>query len=130
MGECVVDTAEIGDPQRARPHVGGKRRPLQLHLHRSDTVRLLHEAPAHIDPQVVDTFWHGGRIVGIWDLETGFKWTSRCGNYSANLGYIFSAWTNTLQTDEWIRGVRENTFIGMDNTMTFDGLVVRFEARF
>jgi hypothetical protein len=82
------------------------------------------------DPQVVDTFWHGGRIVGIWDLETGFKWTSRCGNYSANLGYVFSAWTNTLQTDEWIRGVRENTFIGMDNTMTFDGLVVRFEARF
>lgn len=82
------------------------------------------------DPVVVDTAWHGGRIVGIWDLEVGTKWVSRCGNYSANIGYMFSAWTNTLQTDEWIRGVRSNSFIGMDSTMTFDGLVARFEARY
>jgi hypothetical protein len=82
------------------------------------------------DPQVVDTHWHGGRIIGIWDLEAGVKRTSRCGNYSINVGYMFSAWTNTLQTDEWIRGVHDNSPIGMDDTMTFDGLVARFDARF
>lgn len=82
------------------------------------------------DPTVVDTFWHGGRIIGIWELEMGGKWISSCGNYSANVGYLFSAWTNTLQTDQWIQGVRQNNFIGMDDTMTFDGLVARFEARF
>lgn len=82
------------------------------------------------DPTVVDTFWHGGRVIGIWDLELGGKWISSCGNYSANIGYVFSAWTNTLQTDQWIQGVRQNNFIGMDDTMTFDGLVARFEARF
>lgn len=82
------------------------------------------------DPQVVDTSWRAGRIVGIWELETGVKWISCCGNYSANVGYLFSAWTNTVQTDEWILGVRNNSFVGMDSTMTFDGLVARFEARF
>lgn len=82
------------------------------------------------DPQVVDTAWKGGRIVGIYDLEFGMKWISRCGNYSANVGYLYSAWTNVLQTDEWIKGVRTNSFIDMDSTMTFDGLVARFEARF
>jgi len=82
------------------------------------------------DAVVIDTAWHGGRVVGIWDLEFGMKWVSCCGNYSANLGYLFSAWTNTVQTDQWIHAIQTNTFINMDDTMTFDGLVARVEARF
>lgn len=78
----------------------------------------------------VDTGWKAGRIVTIWDLELGVSRISRCGNYRLNAGYMFSAWTNTLQTDEWIQGVHTNNFIGMDSTMTFDGLVARFEARY
>jgi hypothetical protein len=82
------------------------------------------------DAVVVDTSWRAGRVVGIWSLETGFKWMSQCGNYQANVGYLFSAWTNTVQTDQWIRGVQGNYFADLDDTMTFDGLVARFEARF
>jgi hypothetical protein len=82
------------------------------------------------DAVVVDTSWRAGRLVGIWNLETGFKWVSQCGNYNANLGYLFSAWTNTVQTDQWIRGVQSNYFADLDDTMTFDGLVARVEARF
>ena len=82
------------------------------------------------DPVVVDTNWKAGRIVTVWDLELGVSRISRCGNYRVNAGYMFSAWTNTLQTDEWIEAVHTNNFIGMDSTMTFDGLVARFEARF
>lgn len=82
------------------------------------------------DPVVVDTSWEAGRIVTIWDLELGVSRISRCGNYRVNAGYMFSAWTNTLQTDEWIEAVHTNNFIGMDSTMTFDGLVARFEARY
>lgn len=82
------------------------------------------------DAVVVDTSWRAGRVVGIWSLETGFKWISQCGNYQANIGYLFSAWTNTVQTDQWIHGVQSNYFADMDDTMTFDGLVARFEARF
>lgn len=82
------------------------------------------------DPVVVDTNWEAGRIVTIWDLELGISRVSRCGNYRWNAGYMFSAWTNTLQTDEWIESVHTNNFIDMDSTMTFDGLVARFEARY
>jgi hypothetical protein len=82
------------------------------------------------DAVVVDTSWRAGRIVGIWNLETGFKWVNCDGNLHASLGYMFSAWTNTVQTDQWIRGVQSNYFADLDDTMTFDGLVARFEARF
>ncbi|MEX0818151.1 MAG: Lpg1974 family pore-forming outer membrane protein [Pirellulaceae bacterium] len=78
----------------------------------------------------VDTSWKAGRIVTIWDLELGVSRISRCRNYRFNAGYMFSAWTNTIQTDQWIEGVHTNNFIGMDSTMTFDGLVARVEARF
>ncbi|HRX80930.1 MAG TPA: hypothetical protein P5307_17800, partial [Pirellulaceae bacterium] len=76
------------------------------------------------------TAWEAGRLVTIWDLELGVSRVSRCGNYRVNAGYMFSAWTNTIQTDEWIKGVQTNNFVGMDSTMTFDGLVARFEARY
>ena len=82
------------------------------------------------DNVVVDTNWEAGRIVTIWDLEMGITRVSRCGNYRLSAGYMFSAWTNTLQTDEWIEAVHTNNFIDMDSTMTFDGLVGRFEARY
>jgi hypothetical protein len=82
------------------------------------------------DAVVIDTAWTAGRVVGIWDLELGAKWISCCGHYSASLGYLFSSWTNTVQTDQWIRGVQTSSFIDMDDTMTFDGLVARLEARF
>jgi hypothetical protein len=82
------------------------------------------------DPRVVDTGWKGGRLVTMWDLEMGVGWTSKGGNFSLDAGYIFSAWTNVVQTDEWIRGVHNNSFIDMDDTMTFDGLVGRFTAKF
>ncbi|MGE0760056.1 MAG: Lpg1974 family pore-forming outer membrane protein [Pirellulaceae bacterium] len=82
------------------------------------------------DAVVIDTGWRAGRVVGIWNLELGAKWISCCGNYSANVGYMFSAWTNTVQTDEWVRGVQTSNFIDMDSTMTFDGAVARLEARF
>ena len=82
------------------------------------------------DPRVVETGWKAGRIVGIWELEVGISRVSKCHNYRWNLGYAFNAWTNTIQTDEWIKGVQQNSFIGMDSTTTFDGLVARFEVRY
>jgi hypothetical protein len=82
------------------------------------------------DPVVVDTGWKAGRIVSIWDLELGVSRVSRCGNYRVNAGYMFMAWTNTVQTDQWIEAVHTNNFIGLDSTMSLDGLVARIEARF
>ncbi len=78
----------------------------------------------------VDTTWEAGRIVTIWDLELGVSRVSRCGNFKVNAGYQLSAWTNTVQTDDWIDAIHTNDFTSMDSTMTFDGLVARVEARF
>jgi len=82
------------------------------------------------DTRVINTTWRAGRVMTMWDLELGLGLSSKCKNYRATAGYVFSAWTNMLQTDEWIRGVHNNDFIGMEDTTTFDGLVARFEARY
>ena len=58
-----------------------------------------------------------------WDLSAG-------GRMQATLGYMFSAWTNVVKTEEWIHGVQTNDFRDMGDTMTFDGLVARVEGRF
>lgn len=82
------------------------------------------------DPRVVDTSWKAGRIITMWDFELGVARVSTCRNYRISAGYLFSAWTNMVETDEWIDAVKANNFVDMSSTMTFDGLVARFEARF
>ena len=82
------------------------------------------------DGRVINTRWKAGRIMSMWDLELGAGFSSKCKNYRFTAGYTFSAWTNMLQTDEWIRGVHANNFIGMEDTTTLDGLVARVEARY
>ena len=45
-------------------------------------------------------------------------------------GYVFSAWFNTVKTQEFIRSVQQNDFLDLGDTLTFDGLVARAELRF
>ena len=82
------------------------------------------------DTQVVDTSWKVGRVVPILDLEMGAGWQSPCGHFRFTGGYMFSAWFNTLTTDEWIQGVHNNQYIGLSEGLTFDGLTARAEYRF
>lgn len=82
------------------------------------------------DSRVVSTSWKAGRIVSNFDLELGAGRVSRCGNYRLSAGYVYSTWTNVVQTDEWIRAVHSNDFIGMDSAFTLDGVTARFEARY
>ncbi len=82
------------------------------------------------DPQVVDTTWKAGRIVPMLDLELGAGWQSRCGTWRITGGYLISAWYNTVTTDRWVKSVQSNNFVGLSDTMTFDGLVLRCEGRF
>jgi hypothetical protein len=82
------------------------------------------------DPTVVATGWEAGRIVSIWDLEVGISRISNDGKCRLNVGYMFSAWTNTLQTDAWIDSVHTNNLIDRGTTTTLDGLVARCELRY
>lgn len=78
----------------------------------------------------VDTSWKAGRIVPTFDLEVGGGFYGPGGNVRATLGYVFSAWTNVIQTKDWVRAVQTNDYTSMSSTMTFDGLVARLEGRF
>jgi hypothetical protein len=82
------------------------------------------------DASVVDTGWEAGRMVPIIDLEFGVGYTTCNGYWRFSTGYMYSAWFNTVKTDEWIKAVQSNNFTGLSDAMTFDGAVGRVEARF
>lgn len=82
------------------------------------------------DASVVDTAWKAGRMVPILDLELGVGWTSHNGYWRFSAGYLYSAWFNVVKTDEFIDAVQANNFVGLSDTITFDGLVARIESRF
>ncbi len=82
------------------------------------------------DQSVVATAWKAGRMVPILDLEMGLGWTSASGYWRFSAGYLYSAWFNTVTTDEFIKSVQSNNFVGLDDGITFDGLVARIESRF
>jgi hypothetical protein len=78
----------------------------------------------------VDTNWTAGRIVPTFDFELGGGFYLPGGRMQATVGYVFSAWTNVVKTEDWIHSVQTNDFRDMGDTMTFDGLVARVEGRF
>jgi len=78
----------------------------------------------------VNTGWKAGRIVPTFDLELGGGFYLPGGTLQATVGYVFSAWTNVVKTEDWIHAVQTNDFRDMDDSITFDGLVARVEGRF
>ncbi|MCA9177590.1 MAG: hypothetical protein KDB14_24055 [Planctomycetales bacterium] len=82
------------------------------------------------DPVIVQTAWEAGRIVPILEMEAGFGWQFHQGAYRLTAGYNFTSWFNTVKTQDWINSVQTNNFNSLGDTMTFDGLVARIEARF
>ena len=82
------------------------------------------------DASVVNTNWKAGRIMPTFDLELGLGWMSKCETWRISGGYLLSAWTNVVKTDEFIDRVRRNNFVDMGDAMTFDGLTLRVEGRF
>jgi hypothetical protein len=81
------------------------------------------------DP-IVDTGWKEERIVPILDVEFGCEWISRNQRWRLHAGYLFSAWYNVVNTDEFIDGVRQNLSTEIAGTLTFDGLKAGAEFRF
>ena len=89
----------------------------------------------NFDQEIVNTAWKAGRIVPIMDLELGVGWQSRCGHFRLTAGYNVSYWFNTVTTDQWIKSVQQNDFVGQPDgmsydTITFDGATARAEYRF
>ena len=85
---------------------------------------------SNFDASVVDTHWSAGRISPVVDLEVGLGWTDKSGYWRFNAGYLYSAWFNSVATDDWIHSVQQVNFVDPESTITFDGLTARVETRF
>jgi hypothetical protein len=99
--------------------------------------RANYEYESNVNPGVnlIDTAWEADRIMTMVDLELGVGWQSYCGHFRITSGYMISSWFNAVTTDQWIRSVSRNDFVGQRDgmsydTLMFDGLTVRAEYRF
>ncbi len=70
------------------------------------------------------------RVVTILQTELGTGWRSRCGRAQVTAGYQFAGWFNTLTTGSYIPGVQNRQFNNLNETITFDGFVTRFQWQF
>jgi hypothetical protein len=70
------------------------------------------------------------RVITILQTELGAGWRSRCGRAQITAGYQFAGWFNSLTTGSYILGVQNRQFNNLNETITFDGLVTRFQWQF
>jgi len=70
------------------------------------------------------------RVMTILQAELGAGWQNSCGNIRITAGYMFAGWFNALTTGSYIPGVQNRQFNNLNETVTFDGLVTRFQYQF
>jgi len=73
--------------------------------------------------------WQDDRFVPILEAELGLVWTPHdCLRFS--FGYTMKAWFNAVTTPVWVQAVHTNNFANVEDTITFDDLVLRAELLF
>lgn len=82
------------------------------------------------DPTIVDTHWEAGRVVPSLDLELGVGWRSAADRVRVSVGYRVDTWFNMVTNEDFIYAVQQNNYLGLEDTISFDGLVGQAEIRF
>jgi hypothetical protein len=92
--------------------------------------RYEYDSPANAVPTT--TSLNVGRVVTMLDFETGLGWQNFTGNFRVSVGYMFSAWYNTVRLNDFISSVQTNNFAipasDLRGLVTFDGLQSRIEV--
>ncbi|QDU87223.1 hypothetical protein Pla175_05800 [Pirellulimonas nuda] len=78
---------------------------------------------------LANSVWEDNRFASILEYELGLAWSTPKERFMVSAGYLFQRWGGVLPTDEWIRGVQSNSYVDLDNSLGFDGLTARAEAR-
>jgi hypothetical protein len=73
--------------------------------------------------------WKDDRVVSHVEYEIGFGWMNCSGHWRFATGYMFSHWMNAVTTPEFIDAVQADNYTNVDDTISFDGVVTRVEAR-
>jgi hypothetical protein len=79
---------------------------------------------------VIGNQYEDYRITPVVELELGFAWSSECGTWRVNAGYLTSAWFDAVSTRQYIDAVRNTDYVSIDETITFNGLTAGIERRF
>jgi hypothetical protein len=74
--------------------------------------------------------WKDDRVIGRFEYEVGASCTSMNGCWRVAAGYMFSYWTNTVTTPEFIDAVQADNYTNVGDTLGFNGLVGRVECRY
>src|SRR5262245_10201302 len=70
------------------------------------------------------------RVISILQTELGMGWQSACGRVRVTAGYQVPGSFNSLTTGSYILGVQRREFNDLNETITFDGLVLRTLVQF
>jgi hypothetical protein len=70
------------------------------------------------------------RVTPLLELELGLGWRSRCGRCRASVGWMTSGWYDSISTRQYVDAVRNNRYVSVDETITFNGLTSRIEVNF
>jgi hypothetical protein len=73
--------------------------------------------------------WDDDRIVPMLDYELGVAWTNPQGNLRLSAGYMMSHWFNIVSTPVFVEAVQSDSYVNVNDTISFDGLVGRAELR-
>jgi hypothetical protein len=70
--------------------------------------------------------WQDDRVIGQLDWELGMGWIR--GRWRLSAGYLFSEWTNVVDTSAFVSAVQNDRYGNVRDNLTFDGLVTRLEC--
>ena len=75
------------------------------------------------------SYWNDERVVPVLEYELGLSWTSCCGdgNWRISAGYYTAFWFNIISDAEHVQAVQNANFVGLHETVAFDGFVTRVE---
>jgi hypothetical protein len=73
--------------------------------------------------------WKDDRVVSNLEYEIGLGWMSASGHWRFATGYMFSHWMNAVTMPTFIDAVQADNYTDVEDTITFDGVVTRVEAR-
>ena len=80
------------------------------------------------DQMLAQADWTDDRVIGRFEYELGASLTSMNNHWRVAGGYMFSYWTNTITTPEFINAVRADNYTNVGDTLGFNGLVGRVEC--
>lgn len=81
------------------------------------------------DVLLANSIWKDNRVISLVEYELGAAYTTCNQRWRVSGGYLFQHWGNMVTNSEFINAVQSNNYVDLGDTLSFDGLTARIEAR-